>query len=75
VGVSPKHGVSLCFVSLPALRMFGYYYKQRVMQEVSLLALHLPKSHTKAIMRVPQIVTYAVREKEWKTKENKAELW
>jgi len=25
-----------------------------------LLALHLPKSHTEAIMRVPQIVTYMV---------------
>ena len=33
------------------------------MQEMPLLVLHLPKSHTKAIMRTPQIVTYAVREK------------
>jgi len=33
------------------------------MLQVPLLALHLPKSHTEAIMRVPQIVTYAVREK------------
>ena len=38
-----------------------------------LLALHLPKSHSKAIKHVPQIVTYvyAVRVKEWSAKENK----
>ena len=33
------------------------------MQEVSLLALHLPKSRTEVITRVLQILTYAVREK------------
>ena len=33
------------------------------MQEVLLLALHLPKSRTKAIIRVLKIVTYTVREK------------
>ena len=31
--------------------------------EFPLLSLHLPMSHTKAIMRIPQIVTYMVREK------------
>jgi len=33
------------------------------MFQVPLLALHLPKSHTEAIMHIPQIVTYTVREK------------
>jgi len=33
------------------------------MLQAPLLALHLPKSHTEAITRVPQIVTYVVREK------------
>jgi len=33
------------------------------MQETPLFALHLPKSCTEAITRVPQIVTYAVRDK------------
>ena len=33
------------------------------MQEVHLLALHLPKSHTEAITHVLLIVAYAVREK------------
>ena len=33
------------------------------MQEVSLLVLHLPKSRTKAIMHILQIVTYTLREK------------
>ena len=31
--------------------------------QAPLLALHLSKSHTKAITHVPQIVTYAVRDK------------
>ena len=63
VGVSPRHSVSLRFVLLPGLRTFGYHSKQRIMLKVPLLALHLPKSHTEAIMHVPQIVTYTVREK------------
>jgi len=63
VRVSPKHGVSLRFVSLPGLRTFGYHSKQRITLQAPLLALHLLKSHTEAIMHVPQIVTYAVREK------------
>ena len=33
------------------------------MLEASLPALHLPKSHTEAIMCIPQIITYMVREK------------
>ena len=33
------------------------------MQEVPLLALHLPKSHTETIMCKPQIVIYALKEK------------
>jgi len=37
-----------------------------------LLALHLPKSHTEAITRVLQIVTYVVREKGM---EYKGKLW
>jgi len=43
------------------------------MLQALLLALHLPKSHTEAITRVPQIVTYAViiRRKEWNAKKNK----
>ena len=36
---------------------------QRITLQAPLLALHLPKSHTKATTRVPQMVTYAVREK------------
>ena len=28
-----------------------------------MLALHLPKSHTKVITCIPQIITYVVREK------------
>ena len=43
--------------------MFGYHSKQRITYGVPLLALHLPKSHTEAITRVLQIVTYVVREK------------
>jgi len=30
-----------------------------------MLALRLPNSHTETIARVPQIVTYAAKEKEW----------
>jgi len=42
----------------------------------ALLALHLPKSRTEAIMRIPQIITYVVREKGMeKGMENKGELW
>ena len=63
VGVSPLHSVSLRFVFLPGFRMFGYHSKQRITLQAPLLALHLPKSHTEAITRVPQIVTYVVREK------------
>jgi len=39
---------------LPALWMFGYMYhlKQRITQEVPLLALHLPKSLTEALYNV-----------------------
>jgi len=61
---------------LPGLQTFGHHSKQRKTLKSLLLALHLPKSHTEAITRVPQIVTYAVREKgmEYK-KKNKAELW
>ena len=33
-----------------------------------MLVLHLPKSQIEVIMRVPQIVTYAVREKEMEYK-------
>ena len=33
------------------------------MQEAPLLVLRLPKSHTKAIARILQIVTYTEREK------------
>ena len=43
--------------------MFGYHSKQRLMLQAPLLALHLLKSHIEAITRVPQIITYAVREK------------
>ena len=46
--------------------MFGYYSKQRITLQVPLLALHLPMSHTEAIMRVLQI---AVREKGMEYKE------
>jgi len=51
--------------------MFGYHFKQRITQEVPLLTLHLPKSHTDAITRVPQIVTFAVREKGMEYKREK----
>jgi len=43
--------------------MFGYHSKQRITLQAPLLALHLLKSYTEAIMRVPKIVTYVVREK------------
>ena len=39
------------------------------MQEALLLALHLHKSHTEAIMCVLQIVTYVVRDKGMEYKE------
>ena len=42
------------------------------MLQAPLLALHLHKSHTEAITRVPQIVTYMVREKGM---EYKGEQW
>jgi len=51
------------------------FSKQRITLQALLLALHLPKSHTEAITRALQIVTYAVREEEWNTKMNKGELW
>ena len=51
------------FVSLPGLRKFSYHSKQRITLQAPLLVLHLSKSHTEAIMHVPQIVTYAVKEK------------
>jgi len=50
--------------------MFGYHSKQRITLQVLLLALHLPRSHTEAIIHVP-LVTYTVREKGM---ENKSEL-
>ena len=43
VGVSTQHGLSLRFASFPAFRTFGYHSKQKIMQEVPLLALYLPK--------------------------------
>jgi len=39
------------------------------MLQAPLLALHLPKIHTEAIMCIPQIVTYTVREKGMESKE------
>ena len=51
----------LRFASRPS--NFGYHSKQRITLQAPLLALHLPKSHTEAIMRALQIFTYAVREK------------
>jgi len=42
------------------------------MLKVPLLVLHLSKSHAKAIMRVLQIITYAVKEKGM---ENKGKIW
>jgi len=57
-----KVGASLHFVLLPGLQTFGYHSKQRITLQATLLALHLPKSHTEAIMCIPLIVKYAVRE-------------
>ena len=51
------------YVSFSGLLMVGYHSKQRITLQAPLLALHLPKFHTEAITRVPQIVTYAVKEK------------
>ena len=45
------------------------------MLQAPLLALHLPKSHTEAITRVPQIVTYVVREKGMEYEGKQGELW
>ena len=42
------------------------------MLQAPLLALHLLKSHNEAITRIPEIVSYAVREKGM---EYKGELW
>ena len=46
-------------------QLFERFAKQSIMLKAPLLALHLAtlKSHTEAITHVPQIVTYAVREK------------
>ena len=70
------HYASLCFLLFEYLAIhfecLAKHSKQRIMQEAPLLALHLPKSHTKAITHVPQIVTYVVREKGM---EYKGELW
>jgi len=41
-------------------------------KEVPLLAVHLPKSRTKAKTRISQIINYLVREKGM---ENKGKLW
>ena len=49
--------LTLCFVLLPGLQTFGYHSKQRIALQAPLLALRLPKSLTKAIARIPQIVT------------------
>jgi len=45
------------------------------MLEAPLPALYLLKSCSKAIMCVPQIVTYVAVEKRRSTKENKGNLW
>ena len=66
VGVLPSHSVSLHFILLPALRKFGNHSKQRIMLKALLLALHISETHTEAITRVPQIVTYAVAKGESK---------
>ena len=42
------------------------------MLQVLLLALHLPKSHIETITRVPQIVTYVIREKGMEYKEEQS---
>ena len=60
---------------LPAFQTFGYRgvpFQAKNNIEVPLLALPLPKSQPEAITRVPQIVTYAVKETGM---ENKGELW
>jgi len=64
-----KVGVLLLLL---ALWTFGYHSKQRIMYEVPLLALHLPKSHTEAIACILQFITYAAVEKGM---ENKGKFW
>ena len=51
----------LCFASRSSNVWLLFLVKNNVTSP--LLALHLLKCHTKAIMRIPQIVTYAVKEK------------
>ena len=55
VGVSPSHDASLCFT----FNRFEHIGQQRIAHDVTLLVLHLPKSHTEAITRIPKNVTYA----------------
>ena len=55
VGVSPSHGESLRFT----FNYFEHIGQQKIAHDVTLLVLHLPKSYTEAITRIPQNVTHA----------------
>ena len=58
VGVSVDHDILLRVISATLFSYFEHFREHsRIAQEAS---LHLPKSHTKAITRVPQIVTYMI---------------
>jgi len=55
VDVSPSHGESLRF----PFNYFKHIGQQKIAHDVTLLVLHLPKSHTEAITCIPQNVTHA----------------
>ena len=63
---------TLCF---QLLRTHWVTVQAKNSVKMPLLALHLHKSRTKAITRVPLIVTYTEGKKEYSTKENKSKLW
>jgi len=63
-----------CSVSLPSFPATSNPLSSiQIALEAPLLALHLPKFCTEAKMHVPQILTYAVMEKEMENKGKKGE--
>jgi len=62
---------ALLYVLPPLQRLWVTFQAKNNIQSASATyaVLHLPKSRTEAITFVPQIVTYAVREKGMKLKE------
>ena len=68
MGVSLDHKVTPCFILLLALRTLWATFQVENNARSTPLVLYLLEFHSKAIMRVPQIVNYAVVEKQMENK-------